>query len=208
MKCPLCQERNSRRECPAVRGVICALCCGEKREVSLDCPLDCIHLQEAHRFEMGKREPPAEIPYGSHELPPGFSREMAPFLERLAAALLECALEHPGTVDADVREALDALIRTHETLATGLVYETVPPGPLAARLYRKAQDLVAQWRKAEADRFGNAQLRDSAVLHAAVFLARLAAAHNNNRPRGRSLIGFFRQAFPQAAPESPLILGA
>ena len=51
MTCTICNERKEKRFCPAVHGKICPRCCGEQREVTLDCPSDCPYLQQAREHE-------------------------------------------------------------------------------------------------------------------------------------------------------------
>jgi len=52
LSCAICEERKEKRFCPAVHGKICPQCCGEQREVTLDCPSECPYLlqsrQQAH----------------------------------------------------------------------------------------------------------------------------------------------------------------
>ena len=38
MSCAICEKRKEKRFCPAIHGRICPQCCGEQREVTLDCP--------------------------------------------------------------------------------------------------------------------------------------------------------------------------
>src|SRR5260370_22071701 len=47
MICPLCGTRRARRSCPAVGKQICAVCCGTKRLVQIQCPADCAYLASA-----------------------------------------------------------------------------------------------------------------------------------------------------------------
>src|ERR1700694_3145134 len=47
----ICEGRKEKRFCPAVHGRICPQCCGEQREVTLDCPSDCPYLQQAREHE-------------------------------------------------------------------------------------------------------------------------------------------------------------
>ena len=47
LSCAICEIRKEKRFCPAVHGRICPQCCGEQREVTLDCPSDCPYLQQA-----------------------------------------------------------------------------------------------------------------------------------------------------------------
>ena len=51
MSCVICEKRKEKRFCPAVHGRICPQCCGEQREVTLDCPSDCVYLQQAREHE-------------------------------------------------------------------------------------------------------------------------------------------------------------
>ncbi len=51
LSCAICETRREKRFCPAVHGRICPQCCGEQREVTLDCPSDCPYLQQARQHE-------------------------------------------------------------------------------------------------------------------------------------------------------------
>src|SRR2546427_9073778 len=51
VSCAICGKRKEKRFCPAIHGRICPQCCGEAREVTLDCPSDCVYLQQARQHE-------------------------------------------------------------------------------------------------------------------------------------------------------------
>src|ERR1700675_4281285 len=51
LSCAICEIRKEKRFCPALHGRICPPCCGEQREVTLDCPSDCPYLQQARRHD-------------------------------------------------------------------------------------------------------------------------------------------------------------
>src|SRR5258708_16483961 len=51
LSCAICEKRKEKRFCPAIHGRICPQCCGEQREVTLDCPSDCVYLQQAREHE-------------------------------------------------------------------------------------------------------------------------------------------------------------
>ena len=51
VSCAICEIRKEKRFCPAVHGRICPQCCGEQREVTLDCPSECPYLQQAREHE-------------------------------------------------------------------------------------------------------------------------------------------------------------
>jgi len=198
MKCFLCQQRTGKRFCPGVKGYICAQCCGQAREVSIECPFECPYLQEAYRYEPQRAAPPAELAYKNHEVPDEFVREHQPFIAAIAMRLLQSASSQ-SLVDADLRAILDAMVRTWETTSSGLIYETVPENLPRVAIYRDAQKFIENYRKEETERKGMTTLRDGDVLRALVFLGRVAQAHDNRRPRGKSLLAFLRRTFPRIA---------
>jgi len=51
VSCAICETRKEKRFCPALHDRICPQCCGEAREVTLDCPSDCVYLQQARQHE-------------------------------------------------------------------------------------------------------------------------------------------------------------
>ena len=209
MSCAICHRRKAKRYCPGVRGHICSLCCGTERENTVDCPLDCAYLQEAHRYEFERAERLAEMPYPNHELTDEFLEQREPFIGALALQMLEQSLEHPGTLDTDLLAALDSLIRTFETLASGIYYESLPGTPIAEAHFRDLQMFVEEFRKGENERPKWTPLKDDDVLRALVFLARLGRARTNGRPRAKGYLDFLRQQFPQAVAhktESGLII--
>src|ERR1700754_3626265 len=54
LACAICNKRKEKRFCPAIHGRICPQCCGEQREVTLDCPSECPYLQQARAHEKPK----------------------------------------------------------------------------------------------------------------------------------------------------------
>ncbi|HTS50429.1 MAG TPA: hypothetical protein VMH05_20935 [Bryobacteraceae bacterium] len=208
MKCRLCETRKPRRFCPGVRGDICSICCGDKREVTVDCPLDCPYLAEARRHEKLADINPEEIPNRDVPISEDFLRAHEPLLVFLGAKILEAALATPGALDSDVREALDSLIRTHRTLQSGLYYETKPANPMAGTIHERIQQAVEILRKELAEK-GAPALRDAEILGTLVFLQRVALGHNNGRPRGRAYLSYLFAHFPhqpQSASETPALI--
>jgi hypothetical protein len=199
MQCPLCKERSGKRHCPGARAYICTLCCGREREVSIDCPYECPHLQDAYRNEGLRAEPPEKLVFSEHEVSDAFLDEQAPFIAGLTLTLLDYARDGSGVHDDDLRAVIDSLVRTYQTLASGLVYETLPDGQLRVDLYRRIQQFVQDWRRRQSEQAGITTPRDGDVLRSLVFLARTAQGRQNNRPRGRSFLAFLRRAFPAAA---------
>jgi hypothetical protein len=199
MKCKICEVRKPRRWCPGVRAEICSQCCGTEREVTVDCPFECEYLQQAWQREKPPQVAPGQLPNSDIRLTDKFIREQEELITVLGAILLESAMEVPGAVDYDVREALEALIRTYRTLESGLYYETKPENPLASAIQQGFQKRVQDMRE-KLVKNSRGSVRDADVLGGLAFLQRLGLQHDYGRRRGRALLGFLRGVFPKMQP--------
>jgi hypothetical protein len=177
------------------------VCCGTERENTIECPLDCEHLQEARRHEKPPEIAAADFPNQDVRLNDQFVREHEPVIVWLTMGLAR-AMEKERAVDSDAREALDSLIRTYRTLESGLIYETRPQNPYAAAVQQAMQQSVEELRKQIAEETGMHTLRDADVLGTLVFLQRLEIQHNNGRKRGRAFFDFLVSSFPAPAAAS------
>jgi hypothetical protein len=208
MKCKICETRKPRRYCPGVSGEICSLCCGNEREVTISCPLDCPYLIEARRHEKPRALNPDEVPNQDVQVTEQFLHEHEPLLIYLGSRLVEASLIAAGAVDSDVREALESLIRTYRTLQSGLYYETRPANLIAAGIHQRMQEAVEGLRKELAEKRAT-PIRDAEILGTLVFLERVELHQNNGRPRSRAFLDYLRAYFPQnqesLPPTSPLI---
>ena len=205
--CKLCEKKRARRYCPGVSGEICPQCCGTERENTIDCPLECEHLQAARLHE--RPAPLSEKDFPNHELPNKDIRITEQFLkdqDHLVIWLshsLARAMESGKAVDTDAREALEAMIKTHRTLESGLIYESKPQNPYAAGIQEALKTAIEDLRKRIAEEAGlqvSAGLRDKDLLGVLVFLQRLEIQHNNGRRKGRAFLDFLRSYFPASLP--------
>jgi hypothetical protein len=201
MKCVICEERKPRRHCPGVQGEICHTCCGEERENSVDCPLDCVYHREARLREKAAEVNLAGIPFSDIQVPRRFVEEHEAVFMIVIDTVSRAILSTPEAIDYDVRDALESLIRTYKTLQSGLVYETLPESPVAADIYRRVQQDVAEGRKQIAAKTGSS-VRDAEVLSAFLLMQRTVYRHNNGRRRGRAFIDHVIQQFPEVAPQN------
>ena len=210
MSCAICHTRRPRRFCPGVRGEICTTCCGTEREVTIDCPLDCVYLREAHQHEKKESADPHSFPNQDIRVTEEFLRDHEPLLLFLARSLLDAALASSGATDFDVRDALDALVRTYRTLESGVYYETRPDNLIAANICRLMQTSIDEFRKQEPEKTGMTQTRDADILGLLVFLQRLELDNNNGRKRSRAYLDFLSGFFPgepvAAGPASPSLI--
>jgi len=186
--CKLCETRPVRRFCPGARGDICAVCCGTERENTIDCPFDCEFLREARRREKRNDLDAATMPNREIEVTEDFVSAQSPLILAAARFLLAGAVETPGAIDYDVREALGALIRTYRTLESGLVYETRPANPIAGAVQARFQREMDQLREQVAKQTGLHSIRDKDVLGVLAFWERMELQINNGRRRGRAFI--------------------
>ncbi|HTU47783.1 MAG TPA: hypothetical protein VMF91_22180 [Bryobacteraceae bacterium] len=201
--CKICGKRRARRACPVVRGDICTICCGTEREVSLACPLECEYLQEAHRRErpipVSDKQPlNADVPVNEEFLQT--HEELVLFC---IYSLVQAAVRTAGALDADILAALEALIQTHRTLESGLVYETRAENTIAAAVQRSFSASLADYQKMRAEREALSPVRNSEILKVLVFLHRLGQQNLNGRPRGRMYLDLLRQMTPEQSVEQP-----
>jgi hypothetical protein len=185
-----------------VRGDICALCCGAEREVTVDCPLDCEFLRESRRHEKTGERDGAEFPNRDIQVTEKLLRANEELLTFLCLNVFHAAMQVPGAVDSDVREALDGLIRTYRTLQSGVYYESRPNNPLAGAVYGAVQGALAEYRESEQKELGMTKTRDADVLGVLVFLQHLALYRDNGRRRGRAFLDALREFHPPEAESS------
>src|ERR1700754_3735687 len=152
LACAICNKRKEKRFCPAIHGRICAQCCGEQREVTLDCPSECPYLQQAREHE--KPRPVDQIdPAGLFlqvEVSDQFMYEKEHLLMGLTFALAKAARADRALHDHDLIAALSMLPTTYERrLSSGLHYEQ----PLTSESQRRAaseiETMIKEYREAE-----------------------------------------------------------
>lgn len=165
--------------------------------------MDCPYLEEARKHERAAPANPDEFPNQDIRVSEEFLHAHEALLEAAARGVTQAAFETAGAVDSDVREALEALIRTHRTLESGIYYETRPDNALASRICGSVQAALEQFRKEESERLGMTRTRDADLLIALVFLQRLELDRHNGRPRGRAFLDFLRSFFGAEASGAP-----
>jgi hypothetical protein len=200
LSCAICEIRKEKRFCPAVHGRICPQCCGEQREVTLDCPSDCPYLLQAREHE--KPRPADQLdPAGLFlhiEVSDQFMYEREHLLMGLTFALAQAARRDHNLNDQDLIAALSMLATSYERrVNSGLHYEQ----PLTTESRRKAamevEGMVKEYREAEQKHMGYSTVRESDVLKALVFLLRLAHGRTSGRPRSRAFVEFLLAQFPE-----------
>lgn len=178
MSCAICETRPPRRHCPALEKDICAPCCGEERERTIECPFNCEYLLQAR-----EREPvfdlPAEYPNADLDTSERFLRAHEPLLLTMVGMLFFSAVKAKAR-DLDVREALGAMIDGRRGKTVGE----------AGEVQREFEARFAEFKeKASAE--GEA-FTDQDVLRVLAFLQREELMYNNQRPKSRAYVDWLR----------------
>lgn len=197
MTCVICQKRKARRFCPAKSGMICAVCCGTEREVTIDCPSDCSyliasreHYEERHAADWDK------IPFAGRKIPRSVLVAHEKLFLELSYVICAAALESPALADPDVIAALQSLAETYETLTKGILYENPPDHRMQRELYDKLKKAVQDYKGREGEGLAAVtNVRDPEIRDALIVLTQTSAARSNGRPKGRALIDMMRSQF-------------
>jgi hypothetical protein len=200
VSCAICETRKEKRFCLAVHARICSQCCGEQREVTLDCPSECVYLQQAREHEKPRSAndlKDAEL-FLKVEVGDQFIYEREHLLMGLTFALAKAARADKNLNDRDVIAALTSMTKSYETLVnSGLHYETPSTSLGQQAIVNGVQTMIKEYREAEQKHMGYVRLRDSEVLKALVFLVRMGHGRTSGRPKSRAFIDFLIGQFPE-----------
>ncbi len=200
VSCAICEKRKEKRFCPAIHGRICPQCCGEQREVTLDCPDDCVYLLQAREHERPRNLAdldPAAL-FLQVEIGDQFPYQHEHLIMGLTFALAKSVRADRNLKDSDLIAALTSLAKTCETLVnSGLHYEAPIASATQQAVAAEVQNMLKEYREAEQKHIGYVQLRDSEVLRALVFLVRMANGRTSGRPKSRAFVDFLLAQFPE-----------
>jgi hypothetical protein len=200
VSCAICEKRKEKRFCAAIHGRICPQCCGEQREVTLDCPSECAYLQQAREHE--KARPLDDLDqaalFSEVEIGEEFLYEHEHLILGLTYALAKSAQADRLINDADLMAALASMAKKQETLVnSGLHYETPISSLSQQTVVAQVHKMLKEYREAEQKHMGFGRLHDSDVLRALVFLLRMGHARTSGRPKSRAFVDFVLAQFPE-----------
>ena len=206
--CPLCSERAAKRYCPAKDTKICAVCCGTKREIEIDCPSSCSYLKASRSYESEKPIPDPEVAAKAQQFGADFVAQHHALLDILTLAIVEERMNSDWLVDNDVIEVLKALKATMKTLSGGIYYEALPEGPIRQALFRRVKEILDHLMEVDpaADR---PVLKVSEAMDVLDFLTFVAEANSSVRPKSRRYLDWISERFAarmQAQQPSGLII--
>ncbi len=200
MVCPLCGTRKARRGCPAVNAQICAVCCGTKRLVQIQCPPDCAWLASA-------RDHPPAVAVRQQQRDVGLLVNfMRDFSERQSHLFFLVntfirgyqPAELQSLIDDDVAEAMDALAATYETSVRGVIYEHRPASLPADRLATALKPVLVEAGK----NLGTAFERDAAVVlrRVAESVRDVRKVTGTDQPNRRAFLDLLERVMKQPDP--------
>src|SRR5438876_3511968 len=140
--CPLCSSRAGKRYCPAIAEQICAVCCGTKREIEIDCPSSCSYLKASRSYELEKPIPDPQIVRKADTYDARFMERYYLILDAVTRAVIEEHLSSKELVDSDVIEVFNCLKATLKTLSSGIYYESLPEGLTRLSLFRRVKSVL------------------------------------------------------------------
>ena len=202
MICPLCETRRARRSCPALGQQICAVCCGTKRLVQIQCPADCAYLASAreHPAAVVVRQQQRDVSFVAQRIRDLSDRQSELFFLITTTVMGKSGptlMESP--IDEDVADAMTAMAGTLETASRGVIYEHRPASLAAERLVATLKPVIAEAGRG----LGSAFERDAAsVMRRIADAARDArTADPENR---RAFLDLLSRVLPRAgAPDGP-----
>lgn len=149
MSCPLCGTRRGRRACPALHQTICAVCCGTKRLVEIQCPEDCVYLTSAreHPAAVVKRQQEHDVAILLPTIQSLTERQYQLFFLFQNLISRHVPQGFARLVDDDVAEAAGSVASTLETAARGVIYEHTAQSLPAQRLGVEMTTLLAEMRQ-------------------------------------------------------------
>lgn len=205
--CPLCSARPGKRFCPAKQTQICAVCCGTKREVEIDCPSSCAYLKASRSYEAEKPIVEPELIAQLRKYDNSFIERHHHVLNAINTSIVEERMSSPWLVDKDVIEVFKALGATMRTLSSGIYYESLPEGTVRLSLFRRLKTVFDELMKPDAAS-DHPVLKASEAVDVLDFVTFAAQMNSSIRPRSRRYLDWLSETFgyPQPQQSSGLII--
>ena len=127
MKCVVCNKRKPKRFCPAKHAEICPRCCGEKRGIDIDCPLDCQYLLEGQKVHQ-QRVTKARIQkegVKSYVKKADLYVKSPEFFAKVEIAISKHYRANKNLSNKDLILGLDQVKKTLDTMDKGIIFEYI-----------------------------------------------------------------------------------
>jgi hypothetical protein len=211
MKCLLCEKRKPKRYCPAKRAEICPVCCGEKRGVEINCPLDCRYFvegQKQHHIKIMHRRIRKEGA-GTYVRRAELYGRNPEIFARLEMTFARAFRENNEIKNEDLVKALELVNKTLETEKKGLIYQHQGDNSYVNVISESVLTVISEY-KDKPDVGGNRVTLDFASDVIDEFLNEAKFYMENGSNQKSYLIHILRyypdEAEPQKSPEGGLII--
>ena len=125
MKCFLCNERKAKRYCPAKHRNICAVCCGEKRGIEINCPDDCRYFINGQNYQQKKITNLRIKKDGivAYQKKAELYKKDPQLFAKIEFALVDAYNQNNRLLNEDVVSALQIVLKTLKSESKGLLYK-------------------------------------------------------------------------------------
>jgi hypothetical protein len=200
--CPLCSSRAGKRYCPAIAEQICAVCCGTKREIEIDCPSSCAYLKASRAYELEKPIPDPQVAAKVHNYDGRFMEQYHPVLDSVTRAVIEEHMASKELVDSDVIGTLNCLKTTMKTLSSGIYYESLPEGHVRVSLFRRLKAVLDELTQPDPSAV-RPMLKVTEAVDVLDFLTIVAQANSSIRPKSRRYLDWITEKFGERLQTQP-----
>ncbi len=213
MKCALCDKRKAKRSCPAKDGSICALCCGEKRVLELDCPESCPYLisgRERESADFGKLLQSQDT--FQRDKNRRILSEHQHVIAHLEYTIAQNRLSSRDLKDRDVSLALETLLETYRTEDKGILYEKDSDDLRVESVRQELKDIIESYRNPENDtKKGSVnpdlpRLKLQAAIECLELIHFMIETYSQNRNSSRGYVDFLARMTPRKEAKSSIIL--
>jgi hypothetical protein len=158
MKCLFCEKRKGKRHCPAKNGYICPVCCGEKRGVEINCPLDCTYYVEGQKYQQEKvsRQRLRKEGVGSFIRRAEMYDKNPEIFKDIEIALVNVFRTNNRIRNVDLAEGLGLVLKTLDTEKRGLVYDHRSENSFANEISDRVIKIIREYKD-------NIELRKSRI---------------------------------------------
>jgi hypothetical protein len=146
-----------------------------------------VYLHAGREYESEKLARISPLPHRTERLwSDQFLRRYSGIVFRMSQVVMRTRRVLPGLVDSDVQAALDALVRTFETLSKGIYYDSAPDGLTQKKLYLELKLFLET--PGEGMIIDERRLSTSQILDCLQFLRELSVAITLPRPKSRAFL--------------------
>jgi hypothetical protein len=213
MKCVLCERKKAKRFCPAKNLQICALCCGTKRILEIDCPETCGYLSAGRKRETEDYQKRLQkMDFSKQAKCRKALSQYQDVIAHLEYAISRERLLSRDLKDKDVARAVDVLLDTYRTEDKGILYEKTLEDFRIEPLRHELRKIIESRRnpdKTEGHGVANPQtsrLTLDGAMECLEFIRTLIEIYVEDRSSVSGYVDFLARVTPRAEAKSSIIL--